>query len=94
MKQCFTPFTIFIVIPNSMQLVAGRTGQEYNQRKNRKGAYQTMFYMRDSRPQPECQRESRCSLQNLLAAEARLPKLISGEIRVKDAEKFLKERGL
>ena len=25
-------------IPNSMQLV-GRTGQEYNQRKNRKGAY-------------------------------------------------------
>ena len=24
---------------NSMQLVAGRTGQEYNQRKNRKGAY-------------------------------------------------------
>ena len=27
------------VIPNSMQLVAGRTGQEYNQRKNRKGAF-------------------------------------------------------
>jgi putative transposase len=27
------------VIPNSMQLVAGRTGQEYNQRKARKGAY-------------------------------------------------------
>jgi putative transposase len=27
------------VIPNSMQLIAGRTGQEYNQRKNRKGAY-------------------------------------------------------
>jgi putative transposase len=27
------------VIPRSMQLVAGRTGQEYNQRKNRKGAY-------------------------------------------------------
>ena len=27
------------VIPNSMKLVAGRTGQEYNQRKNRKGAY-------------------------------------------------------
>src|SRR4030042_5799870 len=27
------------VIPNSMQLVAGRTGQEYNQRRNRKGAY-------------------------------------------------------
>jgi len=26
-------------IPNSMQLVAGRTGQEYNQRKDRKGAY-------------------------------------------------------
>jgi putative transposase len=27
------------VIPNSMKLAAGRTGQEYNQRKNRKGAY-------------------------------------------------------
>lgn len=27
------------VIPKSMQLVAGRTGQEYNQRKNRKDAY-------------------------------------------------------
>jgi putative transposase len=27
------------VIPNSMQLVAGRTGQEYNQRKDRKEAY-------------------------------------------------------
>ena len=27
------------VIPNSMQLVAGRTGQEFNQRKGRKGAY-------------------------------------------------------
>jgi putative transposase len=27
------------VISKSMQLVAGRTGQEYNQRKNRKGAY-------------------------------------------------------
>ena len=27
------------VIPKSMQLVAGRTGQEYNQRKNRKGAH-------------------------------------------------------
>ncbi len=27
------------VIPNSMQLVAGRTGQEYNLRKDRKGAY-------------------------------------------------------
>jgi REP-associated tyrosine transposase len=27
------------VIPNSMQLVAGRTGQEYNRRKDRKGAY-------------------------------------------------------
>jgi len=27
------------VIPKAMQLVAGRTGQEYNQRKNRKGAY-------------------------------------------------------
>ena len=27
------------VIPNSIQLVAGRTGQEYNQRKDRRGAY-------------------------------------------------------
>lgn len=26
-------------IPNSMKLVAGRTGQEYNQRKDRKGAF-------------------------------------------------------
>ena len=27
------------VIPNSIQLVAGRTGQQYNQRKDRRGAY-------------------------------------------------------
>ena len=27
------------VIPKLMKLVAGRTGQEYNQRKNRRGAY-------------------------------------------------------
>jgi len=27
------------VIPKSIQLIAGRTGQEYNNRKNRKGAY-------------------------------------------------------
>jgi len=27
------------VIPNSIQLIAGRTGQEFNQRKKRKGAY-------------------------------------------------------
>lgn len=27
------------VIPNSIQLIAGRTAQEFNQRKNRKGAY-------------------------------------------------------
>lgn len=27
------------VIPKSIQLVAGRTAQEYNQRKNRKGAF-------------------------------------------------------
>ena len=27
------------VIPNSMQLVAGRSGQAYHQRKQRKGAY-------------------------------------------------------
>jgi putative transposase len=26
-------------IPNSIQLIAGRTGQEYNQRKTRKGAF-------------------------------------------------------
>ena len=26
-------------IPRSIQLVAGRTGQEYNQRKGRKGAF-------------------------------------------------------
>ena len=27
------------VIPKTMQLIAGRTGQKYNQRKNRKGAF-------------------------------------------------------
>jgi len=27
------------VIPNSIQLIAGRTAQEFNQRKSRKGAY-------------------------------------------------------
>jgi len=27
------------VIPQTIQLIAGRTGQEYNQRKNRKGAF-------------------------------------------------------
>lgn len=27
------------VIPDSIKLIAGRTGQEYNQRKNRKGAF-------------------------------------------------------
>lgn len=27
------------VIPNSIQLIAGRTGQEFNQRKSRKAAY-------------------------------------------------------
>ena len=27
------------VIPDSVKLVAGRTGQEYNVRKNRKGAF-------------------------------------------------------
>jgi putative transposase len=27
------------VIPDSMQLVAGRTAQEYNQRKDRQGAF-------------------------------------------------------
>lgn len=28
-----------IALPRSIQLVAGRTAQEYNQRKNRKGAF-------------------------------------------------------
>jgi type I restriction enzyme S subunit len=39
----------------------------------------------------KCRRQCRT-----LAAlrDALLPKLISGEIRVKDAERFLKERGL
>ena len=32
------------VIPNSMQLVSGRTGQEYNQRKSRKRAYWDVCY--------------------------------------------------
>jgi hypothetical protein len=27
------------VIPQTVQLIAGRTGQEYNQRKNRNGAF-------------------------------------------------------
>ncbi len=27
------------VIPNSIKLIAGRTGQEFNQHKNRKGAF-------------------------------------------------------
>jgi REP element-mobilizing transposase RayT len=27
------------VIPKTIQLIAGRTGQEFNQRKNRKGAF-------------------------------------------------------
>ena len=27
------------IIPKSIQLIAGRTGREYNQRKNRKGAF-------------------------------------------------------
>ncbi len=27
------------IIPKSIKLIAGRTGQEYNQRKNRKGAF-------------------------------------------------------
>jgi hypothetical protein len=29
------------VIPETMQLIAGRTGQEYNRRKKRKGAFKT-----------------------------------------------------
>jgi putative transposase len=31
-------------IPRTMQLVAGRTGQEYNQRKKRKGAFREDRY--------------------------------------------------
>jgi REP element-mobilizing transposase RayT len=27
------------IVPKSIQLIAGRTGREYNQRKNRKGAF-------------------------------------------------------
>jgi putative transposase len=27
------------IIPKSIQLIAGRTGRKYNQRKNRKGAF-------------------------------------------------------
>jgi putative transposase len=34
------------VIPRSMQLVAGRTGQEYNMRKKRKGAFWEDRYQR------------------------------------------------
>ncbi|MFZ0449899.1 MAG: transposase [Desulfatiglandaceae bacterium] len=32
------------VIPKSIQLIAGRTGQEYNQRKNRKGSFREDRY--------------------------------------------------
>jgi putative transposase len=32
------------VIPKSMQLIAGRVGQEFNQRKNRKGAFWEVRY--------------------------------------------------
>jgi hypothetical protein len=32
------------VIPNSIKLIAGRTGQEFNQRKNRKGAFREDRY--------------------------------------------------
>ena len=31
------------VIPKSLQLIAGRTGQEYNNRKGRKGAYYVVW---------------------------------------------------
>ena len=33
------------VIPKTMQLIAGRTGQEYNQRKGRKGAFGKIVIM-------------------------------------------------
>jgi len=33
-----------VVIPNSIKLIAGRTGQEFNQRKNRKGAFWEVRY--------------------------------------------------
>ncbi len=39
----------------------------------------------------ECRRESRTLA---VLRDALLPKLISGELRVRDAERFLKERGL
>ena len=32
------------VIPQTMQLIAGRTGQEYNQRRNRQGAFREDRY--------------------------------------------------
>jgi putative transposase len=32
------------VLPRSLKLVASRTGQEYNQRKNRKGAFREDRY--------------------------------------------------
>jgi hypothetical protein len=32
------------IIPKSIQLIAGRTGREYNQRKNRKGAFGEDLY--------------------------------------------------
>ena len=32
------------IIPRSMQLIAGRTAQEFNQRKNRKGAFREDRY--------------------------------------------------
>ena len=44
------------VIPNSMQLVAGRMGQEYNQRKSRKGAsarYNALFGAENEDIDPE-----------------------------------------
>jgi putative transposase len=39
------------VIPTSMQLIAGRTGQEYNHRKDRKGAYwEDRYHATQSKP--------------------------------------------
>jgi len=57
------------VIPQTMQLIAGRTGQEYNQRKNRKGAfgedrYQAANNLAGSDPEVMYRRLSRVTCQS------------------------------
>jgi putative transposase len=43
------------VIAQSMQLIAGRTAQEYNQRKNRHGAFwEDRYMLRLSKPMSTC----------------------------------------